>query len=471
MIGVHFAASPFLGWSNSGAATTTTEEDVVSRGRALTRGDRRRNERLVRLRSIVRRDYAIVAVDLASAKQAAVVTDHDSIVLGRRMFTGDAWMIDEILDWAEPIAAAAGFAGVVLGCEPTGHRWKPLLDRARARERELVCVNPMLVHRGREEEDFTRDRSDFKDATIIAKRVAELRCYVPYVQEGHWCRLRHLGARRNDQLVAAGSARQRLHDLLECAWPAVLSAASDPLDAITWRAAMKVSTNPDEIAAMAFEDFAVAVRAELPRWGGVRRNLRILRAIFDAAQAPGGVATERAAACERAAYALDDWHYSLCQLADVETRMIEVLDALELTQLVTTIDGLSAVGAAAILSETGDPARFDCARTWAKHAGLCPRANESGAFHGATTVSRRGRPALRTAAWRAVWGALRHNKIYADRYTHLTTRADNPLRDGQARAAIAAALLRQLFVVVTRRIAWDPAIAAGTREGVAPHAA
>jgi len=55
----------------------------------------------------------------------------------------------------------------------------------------------MLVHRGREEEDFTRDRSDFKDATIIAKKVAELRCYVSYQLDGHWCRLRHLGARRN----------------------------------------------------------------------------------------------------------------------------------------------------------------------------------------------------------------------------------------------------------------------------------
>ena len=148
----------------------------MSHGRALSRGDRRRNERLARLRSVVRRDFAVVAVDLASAKQAAVVTDHDSVVLGRRMFTGNTWVIDDILDWAEPIAAKAGYAGVVVGCEPTGHRWKPLLDRSRARGLELVCVNPMLVHRGREEEDFTRDRSDFKDATIIAKRVAELRC-------------------------------------------------------------------------------------------------------------------------------------------------------------------------------------------------------------------------------------------------------------------------------------------------------
>lgn len=49
------------------------------------------------------------------------------------MFGGDVWVIDKILDWAGPIASEAGFAGVVLGCAPTGHRWKPLLDRARAR--------------------------------------------------------------------------------------------------------------------------------------------------------------------------------------------------------------------------------------------------------------------------------------------------------------------------------------------------
>lgn len=430
--------------------------------RVLTRGDRRRNERLVRLRSIVRRDYAVLAVDLASAKQAATLTDHDSVVVGRRMFLGDAWTIDEILDWAEPIAAEAGFAGIVLGCEPTGHRWKPLLDRARARGVELVCVNPMLVHRGREEEDFTRDRSDFKDATIIAKKVTELRCYVPYQLEGQWCRLRHLGTRRDAQVVAAGAARQGLRDLLECAWPAVLRTAADPLDALTFRAAMAVSTHPGEIAAMDYDAFAAAVRDELPHWGGQRRNLQILRAIYAAATDPGGVGAERDAACERAADLLRDWHRALAEIADVETRMLAVLDALELTELVTTITGLSAVGAAAILAQTGDPARYDCPRTWVKHAGLCPRANESGAFHGTTTVSRRGRPALRTAAWRAVWAALRHNPVYAARYCHLTGRADNPLRDGQARAAIAAALLRQLHVVVTRRVAWDPAIAAGT---------
>lgn len=429
--------------------------------RPLTRGDRRRNEKLTRLRSIVRPDVAIVGIDLASAKQAAVVADHDSVTLGRRMFDGDPWVIDELIDWAVPIAIEAGFTGIVVGCEPTGHRWKPVLERCRARGVEVVCVNPMLVHRGREEEDFTRDRSDFKDSTIIARRVADRHCYIPYALEGDWCRLRHLGARRNDQLVEAGAARQQLRDLLECVWPAVLKTAAKPLEALTWRAAMAVTVDPAVLVAMGWDAFADAVTVELGRWGGQRRNLTILRAIWAAAQDPGGVERERAAATERAAFAVRDWRRALDELDDVEARMIEVLDTLELTELVETIAGLSAVGAAAVLAEVGDPARFDCARTWVKHAGLCPRANESGTFAGQTKVSGRGRPALRTAAWRAVWGALHHNPVWLARYHHLRTRAENPLKDGQARAAIAGALLRQLFIVVTRRVAWNPAIAAG----------
>ena len=70
----------------------------------LTRGDRRRNEKLARLRAVVRQDLAILAVDLASAKQAAVVANHDSATLGRRMFEGTPWCVDAVLDWAEPIA-------------------------------------------------------------------------------------------------------------------------------------------------------------------------------------------------------------------------------------------------------------------------------------------------------------------------------------------------------------------------------
>ncbi len=51
----------------------------------------RGNVKLRALREMAGKDRAIVAVDLASQRQAAVVCDHDSVVLARRMFRGSAW--------------------------------------------------------------------------------------------------------------------------------------------------------------------------------------------------------------------------------------------------------------------------------------------------------------------------------------------------------------------------------------------
>ena len=39
-------------------------------------------------------ELAILAVDLAPGRQAAVACAHDLVVLGRRVFTGSAWCID-----------------------------------------------------------------------------------------------------------------------------------------------------------------------------------------------------------------------------------------------------------------------------------------------------------------------------------------------------------------------------------------
>jgi transposase len=69
---------------------------------------------------------------------------------------------------------------------------------------------------------------------------------------------------------------------------------------------------------------------------------------------------------------LEDWAENQRKLADTEARMVAVLDELELTELVTSIAGISAVGAAAILAETGDPRRLTTARAMVKHAGLAP---------------------------------------------------------------------------------------------------
>ena len=440
----------------------------------VSRGDRNRNARLARLRELVPVKNAIVGIDLADRKQMVVVTDHDSRVLARRRFRCRAWDLGIALDWAAERAAAKGFAGVTVSCEPTGHRWRVLGQLAADRSMPFVCVQPMQTSWARRSEDLTFDKTDDKDAVLIARLTAQLRCYVPEPVDETWGRLRHLGARRERLIVEAGSQVQQIRDLLECVWPAALETANWPFRSKTWAAAMWVILDRDggdfaRTRRLGLARFEAAVRREITRRGGQRPCLRIARKLFTALADETGVVAHRHGALERVQLLLEDWADTQRKLTDTETRMTAVLDELELTELVTTIHGLSPVGAAAILAETGDPTRFATARALVKHAGLAPREKLSGTFTGRTKLTGQGRPKLRLAAWRAVWGALQTNTVYAARYRHLTTRDTNRLTPTQAQTVIAAAILRHLHAVITTGTAWDPVIAThGTRRKEAP---
>jgi transposase len=270
---------------------------------------------------------------------------------------------------------------------------------------------------------------------------------------------------------------QQIRDLLECVWPAALDAAKHPFRSATWVAAMTVVMDRDggdlartrRLGAARFEH---AVRKEVTRRGKVRPCLRIVRRLFAALTDPAGVIAHRPGAFERLAWTLSDWGHARAKLAEAESRMVAVLDQLELTDLACSIAGLSPVGAAAILAETGDLHRFTSARAVVKHAGLAPREQMSGTFTGRARLTGAGRPGLRVAAWRAVWGCLQTNRMYAARYRHLTTRENNKLRPTQAQTVIAAAILRHLHAVITTGRSWDPAIAThGSRPRPEPAAA
>ncbi len=441
----------------------------MTNGNGVSRGDRNRNARLARLRELVPLENAIVGIDLADRKQMVVVTDHDSRVLARRTFRCRAWDLGIALDWAAERAAAKGFAGVTVSCEPTGHRWRVLGQLAGDRSMPFVCVQPMQTSWARRSEDLTFDKTDDKDAILIARLTAQLRCYVPEPIDETWGRLRHLGARREELVIDAGSQIQQIRDLLECVWPAALDTARQPFRSKTWVAALTVILDRDSgdfartqrLGATRFEH---AVRREITKRGGQKPSLRILRHLYQALSDPAGVLAHRPGALERVQLLLEDWAHTQHKLADTEQRMVAVLDQLELTELVTSITGISAVGAATILAETGDPNRFATARALVKHAGLAPREKLSGTFTGRTKLTGQGRPRLRVAAWRAVWGAQRANPVYGARYRHLTTREHNKLKPTQAQTVIAAAILRHLHAVVTTGQAWDPHIAThGTR--------
>jgi transposase len=211
----------------------------------LSRGDRNRNARLAALRVVLPRDHAILGIDLARSRQAAVLADHDS--------------------------------------------------------------------------------------RVIARLAAELRCYLPEQADRGWARLRHLGARRSRLIDSSTICIQQLRDLLEVAWPAVLSAAAEPLESATWLACLQVALERGDgelgaVHAIGQDAFTAAARGGLGAWGARRICRRIAAAAYAALADPAQVAAQRPGALERAFSALGDWRTIRGELADVNTRMLQALE-------------------------------------------------------------------------------------------------------------------------------------------------
>ena len=207
------------------------------------------------------------------------------------------------------------------------------------------------------------------------------------------------------------------------------------------------------------------------------------------ASTEGVVVSHRRGLLRRCADELGDLQRIRARLRAVEADMVAVLGELGLCRL-ADIPGLTAVGAAAILAETGDPCRYDSSSSLARHAGLSPSGNASGAFEGQAHICRRGRPGLRLTVWRAIWPLLIHNSVMAAKYAAMIAAAGAAAaqavqaqsgtgsrqpsaaaaqaRRAKARVACATALLRWIYSLAGCDTGWDPDVASAAAR--CPHA-
>jgi len=442
----------------------------MGKGRAdgVTRGDLRRNARKARLRAMVPAANAVVGLDLGEKKQALVVMGADGLVLARRSARVTVHGLGGVLDWAAGKARAAGFAGLTVACEPTGSRWMVVAELCAQRGVAMVCVQPLVSHVAREQQDLTGDKTDEGDCVLIARLARELHCYVPETLEGLWADLREAGRCRAQLITSATAAKQLIRGKLGLAAPALLAAGCEPLDSATWLAGLEVvlgqcGGDPAAVTAMGYEAFAALVTARLGGWGGKRAGPTGRKLFAALADRTGVVVPARRAALRRARHGLEDLKLARARRAEVEAEMTGLLDELGIDHArICEIPGLAPAGLAAILAEAGDLHRYESSSSVVKHSGMSPARNESAAFHGKTRMSRRGRPALRLAVWRATWAVLRHCDVLAAKHTALTSRdSGNKLADAQARVACAASLLRWIYALTVHGTRWDPRIAAG----------
>jgi hypothetical protein len=165
----------------------------------------------------------VLGIDLGDQKQALALAGHDMRVVWRRNPRCAAHQLGGPVADAVSAAAAAGVSRVTVACEPTGSRWMQVQRLCRELGVALVCVQPLVSHIAREQEDYTGHKRDEPDAVLIARLAAGLHCYIPEEPGESWACLRQLGRRRAQLVTTATAAVQRIRDFLPVAWPTTLT--------------------------------------------------------------------------------------------------------------------------------------------------------------------------------------------------------------------------------------------------------
>jgi transposase len=423
----------------------------------VTRGMRRQSMKLARRRERLPADALIAGVDLAKKESVVVfVRAVDCARVGRLRVTTDRTGTERLVARGRELAAEQGTEPLVIAMEPTSHFWKPVARAAESAGADYVLVQGMLVAKGREFDDLTRDKTDARDAVLIADLAAELRFTETRLPEGPWAELDLLVDARDARRVERSACLQEMRALLELAWPGLLAACPD-LNGSHLQALLRTGLTPGQVSTLSLRRFTSRLRRQhhgrFLRWMAGRLHAAA-HGVPELPETPAAALRWRMAA-ERVALAD-------AAISGLDARMIELLEQTGYGWLRGQIKGLGDATLAALLALTGDPARFDDARCLVKLAGSNPTERSSGERQASGGIHRRGRPVLRYVAYQAAVCLVRHEPEFRARFLELTApgRASR-LAPKQAYVALANKLLRTLWSMATSGQGYEPAIARG----------
>jgi transposase len=355
----------------------------------------------------VHKDMVVACVRIAAEGQ----TRHEV-----RTFKTTTRDLLALSDWL----AAQGCTHVVM--EATGVYWKPVWHILSDGVFELTLANAGHV------KAVPGRKTDINDATWLADLHAHGLIRGSFVPEAATQELRGLLRTRKQLVREQVGHTQRIQKTLEDANIKLDSVISDVVGVSGRRmieALVAGETDPATLAALAHRRLRASPEAlcEALR-GRVTKHHRFLLALH----------LRQIEALDKAITAIDQ---------EVEATLAPFRTAV---RLLSTIPGISALSAQAIVSEIGlDMARFPTAGQLISWAGLCPRNDESAGKRRSTRL-RKGAPWLNTTLVQCAWAAVRTPASYLQAQFH---RLRSRRGAKKAIMAVAASMLTAIYHMLT----------------------
>jgi transposase len=145
------------------------------------------------------------------------------------------------------------------------------------------------------------------------------------------------------------------------------------------------------------------------------------------------------------------------QLEQVTHAMTIGLRTIPESRYLLSCSTLKALSAALFLAEVGDPQHYRAVAQWVKLAGIQPAPNVSGKKQRSRTpMSHQGRAHLRVLLYFVCLRMIQHDTHFAQLYSHLQRRPNNPLTKMQALGVLMNKLLHIWWALIHNHTFYNP---------------
>lgn len=354
-------------------------------------------------------------------------------------------------EWAVEISASNNKKQIVMGLEPTGHYWFCLATWMIANGISVVQVNPYAVKQTKEVEDNSQLKDDTKDPKLIANLVKDGNFGMPYLPEKLYAELRRLSMFRDQLNEDRIRSLNRMHREMKIYFPEYRDAFGK-IDGAFSLEVLKQAPFPEDLIALGADGLRRIWHDAKLRGRGYSRAGAILEYAGESVGIRDGADASKVAV---------KWFVEKImeldgQLAEIEGQINRKCQEIPHSGNILEISGIGENILSGVLAEMGDISRFDDVKEIQKLSGLGLVASSSGKHKGETKISHRGRKRLRYWLFQAAKSAAAHAEEFKELHVYYTTRPENPLKKMQSLIVIACKLLRVIYTILTKGVAYDP---------------
>ena len=394
-----------------------------------------------------------VGVDLALEENVVIVINEKAQRLDHFSFPQDRGGYDYFHQRMEGLRQKYQAAGVVVAMEPSNYFWKLLAKELEQKKIPYHLVNAYTVKKHREGNQLDRSKDDRRDAGQIAELSRNGHFTETRLQKDAYEDLRQYATLHDQLIQAIVREKNVLWGLVGQVFPELSQVFKD-LTGETCLAFLGSFAAAASLRQLNSDDFITQVRTA---FSGKKLCVSKLRQVHQLATTSIGVTDGLQAIQLAIRVHLAELQVIQQQLNRVTTAMTACLAPMPETPYLLSMKSFTTVSAAIFLAEVGDPTRYHAAAQWVKLAGIQPAPNTSGKKQRSKTpMSHQGRPRLRTMLYYTCLRLVHQDEYFAQLYTHLQRRQNNPLTKMQALGVLMNKLLHILWALIHNQTFYNP---------------